>query len=186
MMAGDADHRALERDLLHLLEGRFPGIGVEVAHSARWGRMSVTFRWSGFADLLPEERFHRLVTALPAQVREQRLLGFVWLELSPKETVEQFLKLPRSEDMADREAAVYAGLKKAHFFEELAMALGASPEAKCPGNFSRSAAILSRNHYSPAKLRDAKLAFIRRGAYCDCQALLTAQQLLAELYTGAA
>lgn len=186
MMVDDRQHREFEAELLRILEEGFPGIAVEVGYAKRWERMSVTFRWPGFADLLPEERFHRLVTEIPAATREERLRGFVWLELSPDESVEEFLKLPRSEDVADREPVVYAGLKKVRFFEELGMMMGPSPDKKCPGDFSLSAEILRRKNLTEPKIHDAKLSFIRHGAYCDCQALLTAQKVLAELHAGAA
>ena len=95
--------RKLEKKLHEMLAERFVGIEVRVEHIDRWQRMGVTFRWSGFAGLLPEERFQRLAAALPDTYREQELQGLVWLELAPDESVGQFLKLPRSEDVADRE-----------------------------------------------------------------------------------
>ena len=121
----------LECELTDMLEGRFPGIAVEVAHSARWNRMSVTFRWAGFGDLLPEERFQRLAGAIPDPFREAKLLGFVWLELAPEETIDAFLKLPRSEDVAEREVSIYGKLAAGGFFLALKKAMGNSPQKSC-------------------------------------------------------
>ncbi len=185
-MAGQGRYRKLVADLTALLEPGFPGIAVEVEHSDRWDRMCVTFRWPGFADLLAEERFHRLVAAIPEKFRQDSLAEFVWLELTPEETVDAYLKLPRSEDIGKQEAAIYAMLVDAGFFGLLAETLGSAPKAKCPGDFSLSASILSGKARSPAQIRNAKLAFIRHGAYCDCQALLTAQNALATQHAGAA
>ena len=119
-MTGKVAERRLAADLARLLAPRFPGIAVQVGEHERWDRPCVTFRWAGFADLLPEERFHRLVRAIPEAFRTDRLGGFVWLELAPHETVEAFLNLPRSEDVADSEASILSGLVEVGFFDSLA------------------------------------------------------------------
>ena len=48
---------------------------------------------------------------IPTDFREQKMAGFVWLELAQGESVEEFLKLPRSEDIADREAEIFKDTK---------------------------------------------------------------------------
>ena len=185
-MAGIAVDRRLAADLTRLLAGGFPGIVVEVIQSERWDRPCVTFRWAGFAGLLPEERFHRLMGAIPEGFRTERLGGLVWLELAPRETVDAFLNLPRSEDVVDAEASVYTDLLQVGFFESLAKSLGPSPKMNCPGDFSVSAALLADRRRSVGQIRDAKLVFIRHGAYCDCQVLESVGPALAELHVGAA
>jgi hypothetical protein len=178
--------RELEADLTAVLAGQFPGIEVEVAHNQRWNRMCATFRWGGFTALLPEERFHRLVKVIPEKLREARMRGFAWLELAPDEALDAFLKLPRSEDVADQEVDIYAGLEEAGFFESLAEALGTSAGNRCREDFGQAEAVLSAKGFSMAQICDAKLVFIRYGAYCDCQVLEAAQPALAELHTTAA
>ena len=178
--------RELEADLAAILANQFPGLTVHVAHNQRWNRMCATFRWAGFAALLPEERFHRLVEVISEDFRATRMKQFVWLELAPGETLDAFMRLPRSEDVADREVEVYAGLMEAGFFDSLEKVMGPSPETDCPGDFSKAEAVLSAKKSSPTKIRDAKLVFIRHGAYCDCQVLHTAQPALAELHATAA
>src|SRR5262245_39473630 len=111
-----ADVTSFGAELTAILAAKFSGIRVETAHSTHWNRPCVTFRWHNFAGLLPEERFHRLVSAIPADFREKKLVGFVWLELADGETIDEFLRLPRSEDVADRGAKIYAGLMKAGLF----------------------------------------------------------------------
>ncbi len=185
-MAERAANRRLARDLTRLLATGFPGIVVEVHENERWDRPCVTFHWAGFIGLLPEERFHRLVAAVPEGFRADRLDGLVWLELAPRETIDTFLNLPRSEDVVDREASVYADLVEVGFFELLAKSLGRSPAKKCPGDFSTSATVLADIRRSLGQIRDAKLVFIRHGAYCDCQVLKSVHPALAELHAGAA
>lgn len=169
-----------------MLSQKFPGIGVAVAHSEKWNRPCVTFEFNGFAGLLPEERFHRLVMAIPTEFREQKLAGFVWLELAEGESVDEFLKQPRSEDIAQREAEVYGELARAKFFDALAQSMGDSPDKRCGGDFREMVRILSARRFSAAKLRDTKLLMIRHRAFCDCQILLTARAELAKLFADAA
>jgi len=185
-MAAKHRDKDVASELTAMLSASFPGITVEAGHSERWDRMCVTFRWAGFAGLLAEERFQRLARLIPDDFRDRRLAGFVWLELAPDDTVDGFLKLPRSEDVADREATIYAELVEIGFFESLAKSLGRSPDKNCGGDLSKSAEVLSTLKYSATKVRDAKLLAIRLGAYCDCQVLQSVQPALAELHAGAA
>ena len=178
--------RKLEMDLVAKLARAFPGLTVEVGHSERWNRMCATFRWAGFADLLPEERFHRLVSVLPEKYRKTTLDGFVWLELTLTESVEEFLKLPRSEDMAGKEAVIYTGLLEAGFFEALAESLGSAWEENCLGDFSKSTEIFLARRFPETEIREAKLLFIRHGAYCDCQVLQSVRPALEQRHAGAA
>ena len=185
-MKSRPSNKALESALTKLLASRFAGIRVEIGKNQRWDRPCVTFRWAGFAGLLPEERFHRLVAALPAEVREERLPGFVWLELADGESVDAFLKLPRSEDIAAREAEIYAKLVKAGMFDSLVEAMGPTPGQKCAGNFDEMIRLLKRKRFAPKRLVDARLLMIRHHAFCDCQVLQTAREELAELFADAA
>lgn len=186
MTAKQDDNRGLAGELAAMLQQQFPGIEVGVEHSARWNRMCVTFRWQGFSDLLPEERFHRLASVIPAEFRDNQLSGFVWLEMAPDETVDAFLKLPRSEDLAREEPSIYAGLIDVVFFDRLDSSLGNDPGKTCPGDFSNTSSVLSAAGYSVAKITKAKCVFIRHGVYCDCQVLQSVRPTLAELHTGAA
>lgn len=159
---------------------------IQVAHSDRWGRMCVTFRWAGFSGLLPEERFHRLTRAIPEDYRQSRLAGFVWLELAPDEAIDAYLKLPRSEDIADEEPRIYGVLVAAEFFAVLRNRMGSRPKDTCQGGFSNARAVLTDRGVSEREIRLAKLLFIRHGVYCDCQVLQTIEPTLEKLYAGAA
>lgn len=181
-MVGVARDKTVENELIEMLSDGFPGIAVEVVHSERWNRMSVIFRWSGFANLLPEERFQRLVSVIPESFRASHLAGFVWLELAPDESIDDFLKHPRSEDVAEREGDIYAQLCEASFFAALKKSMGRSPQKTCTGGFAKVAEVLSTAQWSAEAVRDAKLVFIRHGAYCDCQIVETVAAALRENY----
>ncbi len=175
-------HQRLQAKLARLLSEKFPGITIEVGHSARWDRTALTFRWGGFDDLLPEERFHRLFHSVPEDFYEEHLYGCVWLELGEGESVDDFLKLPRSEDVQDKEPRVIEGLAKVRFFEALATELGEEPTARCGGDFTVVRRVLTAAKLKNSALRDALLVLMRNGAFCDCEALFNAQLLL--LRTG--
>ena len=185
-MNKESSNKMLEKELTNTFRSRFPGIGVEIGRNQRWNRPCVTFRWSGFEGLLPEERFQRLVAVLPVQLREERLSGFIWLELSETETIDVFLKLPRSEDIATREGEIYADLVKAKLFDALAEAMGAAPEQNCGGDFREMVRLLKAKRFGANRLVDARLLMIRHHAFCDCQVLQTACGELAKLIAHAA
>jgi hypothetical protein len=179
-------NQALASELETMLAPVFGAITVEVEHSERWDRMCVTFRWAGFESLLPEERFHRLAQVIPAGFRESRLRGFVWLELGPSETVDAYLRLPRSEDVAKREKAICSQLARLRFFKALSESLGANPLERCPGDFSRTLCLLAAFGSTSSDIQDARLLFIRHGAFCDCQVLESVEPAVRRLLAGAA
>lgn len=181
-----ASFETLKRELAATLSAKFPGIAIQIAHSAKWNRPCVTFTSRDFSGLLPEERFQRLAAVIPTEFREQRMAGFVWLELAEGESVEEFLTLPRSEDVADREAEIYGELARAKLFDSMEESMGTSPDKRCEGGFREMMRILSGKRFSPDQVRDAKLLMIRHRAFCDCQILLTARPELARLFATAA
>ncbi len=168
--------------LTAVLAPAYPGITVEVGPNERWNRPCITVRWAGFADLLPEERFQRLVKELPDDLRKRALSGFIWLELAAKETVDEFLKLPRSEDVEAKAGTIHRSLNKLGFYEALTSSMGRSPQAVCAGNFAQSIAVLKKKKAAESKRRDARLLFIRQGAYCDCQIIETVRAELDKQY----
>lgn len=177
-MAPRISDKQVAAELKEMLSPSHPGIEVEIAQHPRWQRRCVTFRWPGFAELLPEERFYRLVRMIPENYRVEKLSGAVWLELAPTETVDQFLSLPRSEDIAERERRIYKRMVQVGFFFSLSDSLGPSPEATCGGDFAKSIAILFEKGLSRDEIRDFKLVLIRNNAFCDCQVLITAHPAL--------
>lgn len=185
IMATTTTPTRLARELTDMLASHLSGIEVAIDQTSRWDRPCVTFRWEGFADLLPEERFQRLMRRIPPSFIDENMPGFVWLELAPGESVDEFLKQPRSEDVAKREAGIYGELMKVGFFDALSAMLGANMRAACPGSFRDTQAVLKKKKRSSARITDAKLLFIRYGAYCDCQVLQTVRAELAQEHSKA-
>ncbi len=171
-------HQRLQAKLAKLLSEKFPGLAIEVGRRAQCDRTALTFRWAGFNDLLPEERFRQLFHNIPEGFYEEHLRGCVWFELGNGESVDDFLKLPRSEDVGDKEPRVIEGLAKVGFFKALAAELGEEPMASCGGDFTVVRRVLTAAKLNKSALRDALLVLMRNGAFCDCEALFNAELLL--------
>ncbi|MHC5112309.1 MAG: hypothetical protein ACYTHJ_20825 [Planctomycetota bacterium] len=178
--------KKLAGELLSMLADKFEGIEIDVSISDRWKRPCVTFSWNGFEGLLPEERFQRLAQFIPESFRGERMAGVIWLELVSGESIEDFLKHPRSEDIEQREREIYYKMREGGLFDLLAKELGGSPERNCEGGFAKTLAAIKRSKGLTVTAEEAKLVFIRHGVYCDCQVLQGAQPALAQLYAGAA
>ena len=181
-MAKQQSQSEIPSKLLEWLGPKFPGITVELTVMERWSRPALIFRWAGFDDLLPEERFHRLFHAIPEEFYETKLRGCVWCELGGSETLDEFLKLPRSEDVADEEPEIVERLVRTGFFDALTEALGAQPTAACRGDFALVRRILADQKFAKSALQNVLLVLMRNGAYCDCEVLFNAQLL--QLRTG--
>lgn len=180
-MAGAKQPQLLRQKLLDILEPHLPGIEVQVVRSQRWRRLTVTFRHQKFAPLLPEQRFRALLQMIPSGLYETDLRGAVWLELAPGETEQDLIQARRSEDVAGAEANIARKLRRVGFFEALEEALGESPIEACGGDFAFSRKVLTDKGIVGDEQRDTCLVFIRRGAYCDCEALLAAAPALTRL-----
>jgi len=165
------DVAAVERELRAMLAPAFDGITIEIAHAPRWNRMAATFTWPGFNGLLPEERFHRLMTVIPEGFKNERMAGFIWLELAPGETIDELLKMPRSDDIAERELEIHDKLSHLGFFDQLGSALRPLPQKQCKSNFHFAISVLAGLNYDDTGVFDAKLLFIRHHAFCDCAIL---------------
>lgn len=160
-----------------------PGVQVEVGHSQRWDRRCLTFRWAGFAGLLPEERFRLVAKPVPPAFYEAHCAGSVWLELAEGETLDAYLKLPRSEDIDPRLPQVWALLREVNFFAALEDELVRIAVADCPDDLSISKRVLAAKEVGAEQAREAVLAFMRHEAYTDWEVLRKVRPI-AENTTG--
>ena len=172
----------LRVDLIALLGKTCPGIDISIRHSDRWNRSAIEFRWEGFAGLLPEERFRRIMGALPDHFYETRMQGLVCLELVPGEELEAYLALPRSEDVVQDEPRLARRLLKANFFDKLEAKLGPSPMDACSGGLQGTRQLLGSLRFSAVQVERACLVLIRHRSYCDCEVLMRARPELVERF----
>jgi len=170
-MPSEKDHAALARELQDMLDKSCPGMAVTVAHSPRWQRMCLTFHWDGFRGMLPEERFRLVAKRVPPAYFETHCRGAVWVELAGDESIEDYLALPRSEDIDARLNDVWADLAALNFFAALEDELVRVPAQQCPDDFTFSKRVLSARKATREQTRDAMLAFMRHEAYTDWEVL---------------
>ena len=126
--------------------------------------------------MLPEQRFWRMLQAIPSEVYEEELAGLIFFELTPDESIDDYLKMPRSEDIAAKEEALIRALDELSFFDELAVELGDAPEQVCDRSFTLARRVMEKRETSPKRMDELCLLLIRHGAYCDCEALGDARQ----------
>jgi hypothetical protein len=123
-----------------------------------------------FDGLLPEQRFHHVVRAIPQEFYEQHLQGgVVWFELSPGESATDLMKMPRSEDVAGQEAAIIKQLKSIGFAGKLRKKLGRDLSKADAIGFTASRPILEKAGLSEQDITRAFLLFILHGGFCDLQ-----------------
>lgn len=168
----------------HLVAVDFPEIEVKVEP---WGedvsRIAVYFISASFSDLYPEQRFHRLIHALPEEFVEQHLAGSVWFELAPGERPEELLYADE-EEVASIEPDVMRVLEVSGFFAALEDAMAPADTTvvrePCHGDFRISKRILTEKgihrHDEVDMIADVHHVLMSKGAYCDCEILLNAHK----------
>jgi hypothetical protein len=164
-------HAMLAEDLKDFVEPVCPGVTVGVAESPRWKRTCLTFRWEGFRNLLLEERFRLVARQIPPDYFARNCRDAVWCELTPEETLEQFLAQPRSEDVVGRLPEIWRTLHRLKFFAVLEDELVRIPASQAPDDFTVTKRVLAARQASPDDARDALLAFMHCQAYTDWEVL---------------
>lgn len=155
----------------HLAE-RFDGVSVRIGDGIHYQGTNVVVTCPAFAGWLPEQRFHHIVRAIPADFYERYLRqGVVWFELAPGESAAAYMKMPRSEDIEDDEVAIARKLKAIDFFNRIQKSLGARPDSASPDDFIMSKRLLEESGFDAKDVTLACLFLIRHGAYCDAQVL---------------
>lgn len=162
---------ARRKALLTHLEGPMKGVTVDVAATSKWKRPVVTVRWNGFEGLLAEQRFRRVMRCIPPEALERDFQGLIWFELTTDETVDDYLKMPRSDDVRPEADQLLDELRQKGFFDRLRKALGKSPEDECADDFKVVAKVLRGLRCSQARIDKTCLALLSVGKYCDCEAL---------------
>lgn len=166
------DH--VERVLRELLAAAMPGAGIEVQPPSRWKRPVVVICWDGFSGLLAEQRFRRVMQHIPTETLERDLHGLIWFELTPAEEIDDYLKMPRSEDVADRAVEIIKQAAGQRVFKKLKKALGDDPPKACGGDFALLMKAARTARLATKAAQELCLALIQKGAYCDCEAIESA------------
>ena len=158
---------SIEKQLHSALKPAFKDVGVKVGMDIHYKGCNIVVTSPDFAGLLPEQRYHHVAHALPPDLYEQLRGGFVWFELAPGEPAADLMKMPRSEDIAARDAAIHQRVRAAKFFKKLESKLRASRKAASALDFILSREVLAEEGWSAGEITDACLFFIRHGGHCD-------------------
>ncbi len=164
-------HAQLKKDLLSYVGNACKGVELEVDISPRWDRLCLTFQWDGFDDLLLEERFRKVAQLVPGDYFEKNCQQAVWLELTPNESIDEYLKQPRSEDVDAELPKIWKKLGEIEFFSRLEDELVRIPPADCPDDLSVSKRVLRASKLSESDVRKCCLAFIRQAVFTDWEVL---------------
>jgi hypothetical protein len=95
--------------------------------------------------------------------------------------VDEYLDLPRSEDIASRETAIARRLVRSGFFETMQERLGPVPIEQSMNDLSISRQVLRDLGMTAKECQDACLLLILHGAYADCDVLLEARPAILAL-----
>lgn len=178
MGSADAKTRLAEEVRAHLARA-LSQVTVSIRPESRWRREVVEVVWPGFAGMLPEQRFRLVVDMLPRRLFITRLRGLIWLERTPAEDLEDYLALPRSEDVAARRDALLKEMVQAGLFPRLAQRVDAKKASAKTATtdlvgglrFEETRAVLKTLGMSAAQIEDCCLCLIAVGAFTDCEAL---------------
>lgn len=162
---------SIEKQLHSALKSSFKDVSVKVGMDIHYKGCNIVVTSPDFAGLLPEQRYHHVAHALPSDLYEELRGGYVWFELAPGEPALNLMKMPRSEDIASRDAAIHQRIRAAKFFKKLEGRLRASRKAASQLDFVLSKEVLSEEGWSAAEITDACLFFIRHGGHCDADVL---------------
>ena len=155
----------------HLAE-RFDGVTVRIGENIHYKGTNVVITCPAFAAWLPEQRFHHVVRAIPADFYERHLRqGVVWFELAPGESAAAYMKMPRSEDIEADEAHIGRRLKAIDFYARLQAALNGRSGIPSADDFVATKRLLAESGLDEHGVTQCCLYLIRQGAYCDAQVL---------------
>ena len=171
-MIDKKDYRKIQVQLQAVLAERFDDVTVQIGDDIHYRGTNVVVTSPAFEGLLPEQRFHHAVRAIPSDLYDQYLRhGVVWFELTPTETGLDIMRMPRSDDIAGQEDAILERLIATRFRDRFQATLGAAPLDLSIDDFILSRRLLFDTGFSEQDVTRACLFFIRAGAFCDAQVL---------------
>ncbi len=166
------DYDKIAGQLQEHLAAAFPDVTVRIGDEIHYRGTNVVITSEIFRGLLPEQRFHHVVRAIPQPFYDKYFKGgVVWFELAPGESGKALMKMPRSEDGVADAPAIAAMLKKKDFAGRLRALADKKPEKLSAVGFDASREVLKKAKVVAADLQKSELFFILNGGYCDVQVL---------------
>jgi hypothetical protein len=177
------DYPEIQARLQAALGESLERVTVQVGDNIHYPGTNIVITAPVFAGLLPEQRFHHVVRALPADLYEALRSDVVWFELAPDESAAAYMRMPRSDDIGGQETAILKRLTGARFFKKFEARLMAKREAPSRLDFVMARQILAEDGMTPDEIVQACLFFIRHGGYSDAQVFSNVMEELAGSHT---
>ena len=162
------DYTTVAKQLREHLAARFDDVDVQIGDDIHYKGVNVVITTRVFDSLLPEQRFHHVVRSLPPEFYEKHLRsGVVWFELAPKQAARDYMKMPRSEDVAAKAERIEKRLTDAGFNDRFAASTAGRTDTLSRDDFVVAKRLLAELGLSKPEIQDAALYFILRGSFCD-------------------
>lgn len=166
------DYAAVQRRLQEHLRRRFEDAVVQIGDDIHYKGTNVVVTSRAFEGLLPEQRFHHVVRAIPRDLYQTHLrTGVVWFELVPGQSSIDLMKMPRAEDVACKESDIRRRLEEADFASRFRALFDADPQRASITHFDATRRILAEAGWPDVEINRACLFMILQGAYCDAHVL---------------
>lgn len=162
------DYAAVAKQLREHLVKRFDDVDVQIGEDIHYKGVNVVITTRVFDGLLPEQRYHHVVHSLPPEFYEKHLRGgVVWFELAPNQAARDYMKMPRSEDVAAKASRIEKRLADAGFNDRFASATAGRADTLSHDDFVVAKRLLAELGLSKPEIQEAALFFILRGLFCD-------------------
>jgi len=162
------DYKSVAAQLREHLAHRFDDVDVQIGDDIHYKGVNVVVTTRVFDGLLPEQRYHHVVRALPPDFYEKHLRGgVVWFELAPKQAPLDYMKMPRSEDVARKAERIEQRLAAAGFPDRFAASVEGRADTLSRDDFVLAKRLLAELGLSKAEIQEAALYFILNGSFCD-------------------
>lgn len=162
------DYAAVAKQLREHLVKRFDDVDVQIGDDIHYKGVNVVITTRVFDGLLPEQRYHHVVRSLPPEFYEKHLRGgVVWFELAPGQAARDYMKMPRSEDVAAKAERIEKRLADIGFNDRFAAATASRSDTLSRDDFVVAKRLLAELGLSKVDIQDAALYFILTGSFCD-------------------
>ncbi|GJQ25826.1 MAG: hypothetical protein HBSAPP02_08580 [Phycisphaerae bacterium] len=161
-------YEEVARQLQEYVRARFEDAIVQIGEGLHYRGTNVVITSKAFAGQLPEQRYGLVLRTIPEAFFKKYLRGgVVWFELAPGESGKDYMRMPRSEDVAARSADVLARMKKSGVLKQLEQAVAQAKGALSAVRLDLARECMDAAGWSPDEVQEGSLVLIGRGSLCD-------------------
>ncbi|QDV89974.1 hypothetical protein RAS2_10500 [Phycisphaerae bacterium RAS2] len=156
------------RQLQEHVRVRFEDAIVQIGDGLHYRGTNVVITSKAFTGQLPEQRYGLVLRTIPEAFFKKYLRGgVVWFELAPGESGKDYMRMPRSEDVAAQSADVLARMKKSGVLKQLEKAVAEAKGALSAARLDLPRQCMEAAKWSADEMQVGTLVLIGRGALCD-------------------